>query len=71
MEDTFKKFACSYRMDGGEWVFTVMARDRADALRRIAAISMTAQVDGQIFAEGQIAPSFIGRFIAWVKGIPQ
>lgn len=68
MGDEFQKFACSYRMDGGEWVFTVTARDHADARRRVAAIGMTGKVDGQIFAEGQVAPALLGRVVAWIKG---
>lgn len=68
LSEQFHKFACSYRMDGGEWGFVIMARDYADAQRRIAAIGMTAKVDGQVFAEGQIAPAFVGRFAAWLKG---
>lgn len=68
MNEKFHQFSCSYRIDGGEWVFTITATDHVDAQRRIAAIGMTAKVEGKILAQGQIAPSFVGRAVTWIKG---
>lgn len=45
------RFTCSYRFEGSQWNVTFPARDFDEAERRLRAMGMNGQVDGQLIAE--------------------
>lgn len=44
-------YTCSYQFGGRRHVIHIRAQDWTDASRRLRAIGMTAQVDGELIAE--------------------
>jgi len=46
-----KTFTCSYPFSGGRHVVHVDAADETECSRRLRAIGMSAQVDGELIAE--------------------
>ncbi len=44
-------FTCSYQFEGRQYVVHVDAFSEAEASRRLRAIGMTAQIDGELVAE--------------------
>lgn len=63
-----KTYTCSYAFDGRRHVVHVMARDEAEASRRLRAIGMTAQIDGELVAEiGLPASGMIERIAGWFR----
>jgi hypothetical protein len=50
-DDGYKQFGCYYRYKGAQWGFDIYARDWEDAEARIAALTTTAEIDGETVAE--------------------
>jgi hypothetical protein len=68
MTEQYHRFLFSYRMDGSQWSFDLPAKDFEDARRRLAAIAMTGQVDGQ--ATRDPIPAWRGWWVpawCWLK----
>lgn len=42
------EWVVTYQMDGSKWGVVVVAKDAADASRRLRAIGMTGNVDGEL-----------------------
>ena len=47
-EDQFHEYVCSYRYQGAEWGFSIMATSDQDAEIRLAQIVDNGQVDGML-----------------------
>lgn len=62
-----KTFTNSYSYNGKTYVVHLEAEDFADASKRLRAIGMTAQVDGELVLEGNLYPASVGRFIRLVR----
>jgi hypothetical protein len=48
MPEQWPEYVVTYKMDGADWGITVIAKDAADASRRLRAIGMTGSVDGEL-----------------------
>lgn len=53
-----KTYTCSYIFKGKRYVVHIEAFDEEEASRRLRAIGMTAQVDGELVYEGYLIPGF-------------
>lgn len=60
-------YTCSYRCDGRQHVVHVDAANEAEASRKLRAIGMTAQIDGELVAEVHVHGWF-GRLTHWIGG---
>lgn len=49
-------YTCPYRYDGKNYTVHVQAESEEDAVKRLRAIGMTAQVDGELVDEGYLFP---------------
>lgn len=64
-----KTYTCAYKFNGKHYVVHIEAEDFADASRRLRAIGMTAQVDGELIAEGNLYPlNWINKLVRIILG---
>lgn len=66
-----RTYTCSYPFNDGQHVVLIEAADEAEASRRLRAIGMTAQIDGELVAEIPLrAPRWFGlaTLLSWLWG---
>lgn len=61
-EERWPEFVCEYQFDGARWGIHVIARDAAEASRRLRAIGMTAEVRGELMGTTPAYPG-VGLYV--------
>ncbi len=67
--DSWPKFVCSYKLDGESWSLTISAKDFDDARRRVRAIGITGQVDGEQIGDPLFVPTWASGPMAIVASV--
>lgn len=62
-EKPWPEYVISYQFDGSQYSITIIARDEKEASRRLRAIGMTGQVDGELV---MTVPAFPGTGL-WLR----